>query len=76
MSGFGGMGKLLIFAGSFLILLGLFFTFWQRLPFLGRLPGDIIVRKGSFQLFFPLLTCLVISLVLTILVNMVFRLFR
>lgn len=76
MSSFGGMGKLLIFAGSFLILFGLFFTFWQRLPFLGRLPGDILARKGSFQLFFPLVTCLVISLVFTFLVNIVFRLFR
>ena len=41
-------------------------------PWLGRLPGDIAVRKGNFSFYFPLATCLVISIVLTILV----RLFR
>lgn len=76
MFGFEGAGKLLIVVGASLILVGLLFTFWHRVPFLGRLPGDITVQKGSFHFFFPLVTCLIISLVLTILLNLVFRLFR
>ena len=75
MFGLGGLGKLLIIGGAFLILLGLLFTFWGRVPFFGKLPGDIVVQTGSFRLFFPLATC-IISLILTILVNIVFKLFR
>ncbi len=76
MSGFEGAGKFLMIAGGCLILVGLLFTFWHRIPFLGKLPGDITVQRGSFHFAFPLVTCLIISLVLTILLNLVFRLFR
>lgn len=73
---FQGMGKALITGGVFLVLLGLLIVFWQRIPYLGKLPGDILWRKGSFQFFFPLMTCLLISLVLTIVLNFVLRMFR
>jgi len=71
-----GVGKFLILGGAFLAFLGLLLFFWQRIPFLGKLPGDIFVSKGSFQLFFPIVTCIIISIVLTIILNLVFRLFR
>jgi hypothetical protein len=71
-----GTGKILILGGVFLILLGLLFTFWQRIPFLGKLPGDIFVQKGSLQFFFPIVTCIIISIVLTIILNFACRLFR
>ena len=71
-----GIGKVLILGGAFLIFLGLLLFFWQRIPFLGKLPGDIFVDKGSFQFFFPIVTCIIISIVLTIVLNLVFRLFR
>ena len=48
------MGKILILGGAFIVFLGLLLFFWQRIPFLGRLPGDIFVNKGSFQFFFPI----------------------
>jgi len=70
------MGKLLILIGVFLVLFGVLFTFGQRLPFLGRLPGDIFIQKDGFSFFFPLATSLVISLILTILVNLIFRLLK
>jgi len=76
MSAFGGVGKFLILAGGFLILFGLLFIFWERIPFLGKLPGDLMIQKGSFRLFIPVVTCIIISLVLTILINIVLRLFR
>jgi hypothetical protein len=76
MLGFGGTGKFLIAAGAVLILVGLLFTFWQRVPFLGKLPGDISIQRGNPHFFFPLVTCIVISLLLTIILNIVFRLFR
>jgi hypothetical protein len=50
--------------------------FWQRIPFLGKLPGDIFLQKGSLQFLFPIVTCIIISIGLTIILNLVFRLFR
>jgi len=76
MIGFEGVGKLLIFAGFFLALSGLLLTFWQKIPFLGGLPGDIFVQRNGFSFFFPLATSLVISVVLTIIINLIFRLLR
>jgi len=71
-----GIGKILILGGAFLVFLGLLLFFWQRIPFLAKLPGDIFLQKGSFQFFFPIVTCMIISIVLTIILNFVIRLFR
>jgi hypothetical protein len=71
-----GAGKILILGGAFLVFLGLLLFFWQRIPLLGKLPGDIFLHKGSFQFFFPIVTCIIISIVLTIVLNLVFRIFR
>jgi hypothetical protein len=68
------MGKLLILGGVFLTLLGLLMVFWHRIPFLGKLPGDIFFQKGDFRFFFPLVTCLILSALLTILINLIIRL--
>jgi len=68
---FQDIGKFLILAGIFLVLLGVLLVFWQRIPFLGKLPGDIVIQKKGFGLFFPLATCIIISVVLTLLVNFI-----
>jgi hypothetical protein len=75
MPGFENLGKLLILAGIFIAILGTFFAFWSRIPFLGRLPGDIFLQKGNFRFFFPIMTCLMISSILTIIINPIIRLF-
>jgi len=71
-----GIGKILILVGAFLAFFGLLLVFWQKLPFLGKLPGDILVQKGNFQFLFPIVTCLIISISLTIVLNFVIHLFR
>jgi len=71
-----GIGKILILGGSFLVFFGLLLVFWQHIPFLGKLPGDIFLQKGNFQLFFPIMTCLIISILLTIILNFVIHLIR
>jgi len=76
MLGFEGMGKFLIIAGVVLILTGLLVTVWQRVPFLGKLPGDINLQRGNFHFFFPLATSIIISLLLTVMLNIVVRLFK
>ncbi len=77
------MGKALIILGAGMVLLGLLFVFLPRLPFadslwrvVGRLPGDILIQRDGFSFFFPLVTCIVLSLVLTLLFNIISRLFR
>ena len=66
----------MIVAGCLLVAAGALVLASGRLPFLGRLPGDIHIRgrHGSFS--FPLVTCLVVSIILTIVINVLLRLFR
>ncbi len=60
------IGKALIFFGLALVFLGLVFTFLPSLS-MGRLPGDILVKKDHWSFYFPLTTSVVLSLVLTLL---------
>lgn len=60
------MGKTLIFFGIVLIIIGAVFAFGARLPWLGRLPGDVYIQKKGFSLYFPIMTSLVVSVVLSI----------
>lgn len=73
-SHFEPFGKLLILGRAFIVALGLLLTFWNRIPFLGKLPGDIFLQKDNFQFFFPIVTCMVISVVLTIIINLIIKL--
>jgi len=73
---FGSFGKILIFAGTAIVILGLLLVFWGKIPFLGKLPGDIYVERGNFRFFLPIVTGLLISIVLTIVINLVLILFR
>jgi len=66
------LGRPFLIAGAVLLGVGLLLTIAPKIPGLGRLPGDIVWRRGSFTFYFPLATCIVVSLVLTLL----FRLFR
>ena len=69
----GDIGRLLLVAGAFLIVVGAFFALGGRVPFLGRLPGDISFKSGNVQVYVPLVTCLLLSAVLTLLLNFFFR---
>ena len=64
------MGKLLVLAGLVLVAVGLL-VMWG-MPF-GRLPGDIVVRRGSFTFYFPLATSIAVSLILTLLLMLLRR---
>jgi len=67
-----GLGKTLIFLGIVIILIGLGLLFAHKIPYVGRLPGDIYVKKDNFTFYFPLGTCIVISIVF----SLIFWLFR
>ncbi len=59
------IGKALILVGVFTLLLGVFLAFGSRIPWLGRLPGDIHVEREGFSLHFPLMTCILLSLLIS-----------
>ena len=65
-------GRLLIILGVVLILVGLLLTYGGRIPWLGKLPGDIRVERENFSFYFPLASSLLVSLLLSLL----FWLFR
>ena len=69
-------GRLLLFAGAILIAAGLLFMALGRIPGLrlGHLPGDIRVEGSGFSCFFPLATMIILSLVLTLALNLLIRL--
>jgi hypothetical protein len=73
---FQGIGKAVILGGVFLVFLGLLLFFWQQIPFLGKLAGDIFVHRGNLQFLFPIVSSIVISIVLTVVLNLIIRLFR
>lgn len=62
-----GLGKLLIVAGIVLIVVGALLLLAGRLPWLGRLPGDIYVKREGFSFYFPITTSLLISVALSLL---------
>lgn len=62
------MGKLLLIAGGLLVVVGLLLTLGGKLPLrLGRLPGDIVWHGERTTFYFPIVTCIVVSIVLTLL---------
>jgi hypothetical protein len=65
-------GRLFFIIGALFVLLGIFFILFPKIPYLGKLPGDIHIERKGVQVFFPITTCVLLSAVLTL----VMRLFR
>ncbi len=72
MTGFSLLGKMLIVMGIFLVIIGIVMNTGMKIPWIGRLPGDIAVQRENFSFYFPLTSCIIISIILTLL----FYLFR
>lgn len=66
-------GRLFILAGIFLLILGGLFLLGDKIPFLGKLPGDILIKRGNSSFYFPLATCIVVSIVISIILNLINR---
>jgi hypothetical protein len=62
----GILGRTLILFGVLLVALGLLFLLGSKVPWLGRLPGDLYIHRGNFTFYFPLTTCILLSLVITL----------
>ena len=72
MLGLGPLGKMLILIGVFIVAIGVLLLIGEKIPWIGKLPGDIIIKKERFTFYFPITTSIVISIILTLL----FALFR
>ena len=70
------LGKILLVFGLLMVMLGVVLlaagTLSGKVPWLGRLPGDIYIKRDNWTLYFPLATCIIISVILTV----IFSLFR
>ncbi len=60
------LGRILIFIGILFVILGLIFSFSHKIPYLGKLPGDIYIKRENFTFYFPLSTCILISVILSL----------
>jgi hypothetical protein len=69
----GDLGKLLVVVGVLIVAVGLMLMVLGRVPFLGRLPGDIHIQRGNWSFYFPLTTSILISVVLSLLLYVVGR---
>jgi hypothetical protein len=67
------IGKSLVFAGIAIVVVGLALWGLSSVAYVGKLPGDIYLRRGNVSFYFPLATCLLISIVATILLSLMRR---
>ena len=66
------IGKALIVIGIVVLFLGLMLTFHDKIPLFGKLPGDIFIKKGNFSFYFPIMSMIIISVI----ISLIFMLFR
>ncbi len=60
------LGKTLIIIGTVIVLLGLLLSFAGKIPWLGRLPGDIYIKRDNFTFYFPLATSIILSIIISL----------
>lgn len=63
-------GRALIIAGAILVLAGVLLSFGPKIPLLGRLPGDFVVKREHVTVYVPLATCILLSVVITLLLRL------
>ena len=63
---FHSFGKILIFTGIIILMVGILFLFGDKIPFLGKLPGDIVIKKKCFTFYFPVVTSIILSLIISL----------
>lgn len=74
MSGsFFSIGKMFVMLGVFLVVLGALVMAAGKLFNLGRLPGDIFIQRDNFSFYFPLVSSIILSILLTVVLNIIFR---
>jgi uncharacterized protein HemY len=73
MNPLSGLGRALLIAGLVIAGLGMLLMLVPKVPWLGKLPGDILYKRDNLRIYFPITTCLIISVVLTIVLYLLRR---
>ena len=73
MEGFGPMGKTLLVLGLIIVGIGLILMFGSKIPYLGKLPGDIHIQKKGFSFYFPVATSILVSIIVTLILTLFSR---
>lgn len=60
------LGKILIVIGALILIIGVVLTFYGKIPFLGKLPGDIKIERENFTFYFPIVTSILLSIILSL----------
>ncbi len=68
------MGKFIIILGLILVIAGVIIHFADKIPWIGRLPGDILIKKENFTFYFPLATSIILSIVITLVIYLIRKL--
>jgi hypothetical protein len=61
-----GFAKTLIFIGILLVVIGVIFSFAGKVPWIGRLPGDLMIEREGYTYYFPLTSCILISVIISL----------
>lgn len=67
----GEMPKIMIILGAVLLVAGLVMLGIQKLPFSGKLPGDIVIKRDNFTFYFPLATSIIISIIISLILYLI-----
>lgn len=72
--GFGSIGKVMIILGAVLVIAGVLLLIFQKVPFPGKLPGDILIKKEHFTFYFPLTTSIILSILISLILYLIGKL--
>jgi hypothetical protein len=73
MNEFSGLGKILVIAGIVIAGIGILLWLGGKIPGIGRLPGDILIKRGNFTFYFPIVTSILLSIILSIILALLRR---
>ncbi len=73
MNEFSGLGKILIITGIVIAGIGILLWLGGKIPGIGRLSGDILIKRGNFTFYFPVVTSILISIILSVILALVRR---
>lgn len=71
---FTPMGKALIIVGLIIVAVGILLHFGPKIPFLGKLPGDISIKRDGFQFYFPLMSSIILSILISVIIYFIQKL--
>lgn len=68
MNDFQSIGKYFLLIGGIVFFIGIAITFWDKIPLLGKMPGDIIYKGKNFTVYFPIVTSIILSIIISLII--------